>query len=96
MVRWNLESLDNLINRLDIERDNLGMQYNQMRDFQNRVDLNWQSPGGRIYQNRLQEDMAALGNIISQLERRVISLRKVQGYYRSAESQVRIAVNRLP
>jgi uncharacterized protein YukE len=96
MVRWNLDVLRNIIQQLESERSNLETQRNQMQVQQERVDANWQSPAGRQYHSRLQADMANIANILTQLKRRIGSLRRVQTYYTNCEGEIRIALNKLP
>lgn len=96
MVRWNIDALNALINRLRTEKNNLSEQHRQMEIQQNRINLNWQSPAGRMYQNRLQEDIASLSIILTLLEIRENSLRRATNYYSTAESNIQAAIARLP
>jgi len=95
-VRWNLDEMSRALVRLDTERRNLETQRNQMQAQQSRVDVNWRSPAGQQYQNRLQEDMGAIDGIVRFLERHGAALRRVHGHYSSAEQRIRSALSTLP
>jgi len=96
MVHWNLDVLNDTIQRLDSEKESLSTQRIQMREQQARVDANWQSPAGQQYQGRLQQDMETIYNVIASLDMRIGSLRRVHAYYTTCESEIRGALGRLP
>ena len=96
MVHWNLQELGSAINALENRREHLSQGREHMRAQQARVGHNWQSPAGRQYQKRLQEDMALLNDILGHLHSRIESLRRVQQIYTDAESTIRVAtINQL-
>ena len=96
ITRWNLDTLAGAIRRLQEEQSNLETQRNHMQTQQQRVGVNWQSPAGRQYQQRLGNDIATVNNVIEQLRRRIASLQRVQAHYSTCENEVRTALNRLP
>lgn len=96
MVHWNLDVLNDTIQRLDSEKESLTTQRTQMIEQQARVDANWQSPAGQQYQSRLQQDMETVYNVIASLDMRIGSLRRVHKHYTSSESETRSALGRLP
>ena len=95
-TRWNVASMRSSLNSLAAERDNLRNQLNQMRAAQTRVGVNWQSPAGRQYQNRLTTDIRVLENIINQLEGRINTLSRAINEYEVCEQRVQNAMVRLP
>lgn len=95
-VRWDVEVLRSSIYTLNTEKDNLRSQRDKMKAEQNRVNMNWKSPAGQQYQNRLQNDMVTIDNIILQLEKRLGSLQKVLTYYSTCEAQIQTTLKRLP
>ena len=95
-TRWNVASMRASLNSLTSERNNLQNQLSQMRTAQTRVGVNWQSPAGRQYQNRLTTDIRVLENIITQLEGRINTLRQAITEYEVCEQRVQNAMVRLP
>ncbi|MDR1192867.1 MAG: hypothetical protein LBK98_01670 [Peptococcaceae bacterium] len=95
-VKWDVDTLRGSINTLDTEKGNLQARRDQMKATQGGVAANWQSPAGQQYQNRLLNDMAVIENIVSQLDIRLNSLRKVLDCYNACESQIVAALRRLP
>jgi exonuclease VII small subunit len=67
-----------------------------MKAEQGRVDANWKSPAGMQYQSRLQNDIAVLENILTQLDERTSALQKALECYISCEDNVQKALGRLP
>ena len=95
-VKWDIDVLRSSINTLNTEKNNLRAQRDQMKAAQSRVDVNWKSPAGQQYQNRLQNDMTVLDNILTQLDKRLNSLNKALGFYNTCENKVVTALRRLP
>jgi uncharacterized protein YukE len=95
-VKWDIDTLRGSISTLNTEKGNLQAQRGQMKSEQARVGANWKSPAGQQYQNRLQNDMAVIDSIVSQLDTRLDSLNKALNCYSACESQIVTALRRLP
>jgi uncharacterized protein YukE len=94
-VQWDLEVLDNTLRTLEQKCEALGNQRNIMQAHRERVGANWKSTAGRDYQGRMQSDMDTINHIITQLQNRIVSLRKVLGHYTQCEREIQTALNQL-
>ena len=96
MVRWNLQELNTALSALRQEHSRLSNQRTQLNVQRNNINTNWQSPAGRQFQTRLQQDLASLDRILALLSARIQSLTRLSNFYNQGEQAIANAVLRLP
>jgi len=96
MVRWDLDVMETSLQTLEARKEELEAQRGKMQTQQSNVHANWQSPAGREYQARLEADMTVMGSVVSELNARITSLKRVNSIYAQCESDIQTAMGRLP
>jgi len=96
LVRWNVQELTAMINTMRAEVINLLSQIRDMRRQRDRINVNWQSEAGRMYQIRLRDDIQMLEHIRGQLAMRSHNINTVTQIYTQAEECIGRQVRGLP
>ena len=91
-IAWDLDLLKDIINHYKILSDALQQQKARTETLQKQADGNWQSEAGRLYAERITEDIASIEDLLGKLSELSQKVAEVRKTYASGESDIHTAL----